>query len=136
MFLVISSIDDHIISYASNSRNAKEYCIQFPLEHVLSNNGTHWKSSPLKSSNVQSHCSVFSQFRISFNHPVALVKISNYKLCHSMEFSNDFLNGTCVVWLSFQGLIQVWDPSISRVSCSQSVLGYESYWNQLEASFP
>ena len=39
MFLVISSIDDHIISYACDSRNAKEYCIQFPLEHILSNNG-------------------------------------------------------------------------------------------------
>ena len=24
-----------------------------------------------------------------------------------MEFSNDFPNGTCVVWLSFQGFIQV-----------------------------
>ena len=52
MFLVIPSIDDHVISYACDSRNAKEYCIQFPLEHILCNNGTHWKSSLLKSSNV------------------------------------------------------------------------------------
>ena len=59
MFLVISSIDDHVISYACNSRNTEENCIQFPLEHVLCNNGTHLKSCSLKFSNVQSHCCVF-----------------------------------------------------------------------------
>ena len=64
MFLVISSIDDHVISYACNSRNTKENWKigKFPLEHVLSNNGTHWKSSPLKFSNVLSHCCVFPRF--------------------------------------------------------------------------
>ena len=52
MFQATPPIDDHVISYACDSWNTKEDCIQFPLKNILCYNGTHWKSSPLKASNV------------------------------------------------------------------------------------
>ena len=52
MFLIISSINDHVISNSSDTWHIKEDAVEFPLENILSNNGTHWKSGPLKPSNV------------------------------------------------------------------------------------
>ena len=137
MFLVISPIDDHVISYACNSRNAEENCIQFPLEHILCNNGTYWKSSPLKSSNVLGPSLCISLILDLIQPSSILVKVSDCEPCHSMEFSHNFLNGMCIIRLSLQGLVQVSRTQVNPKFLVHRVsLGCESYWNQLEASFP
>ena len=94
MFQVAPPIDDHVICYACDSWNAKENCIQFPLKDVLCHNGTHWKSSPLKPSNVQGHCCVFSlnsgsnstiQYPLLKSVIVNLVIPWNFPMISSME---------------------------------------------------
>ena len=52
MLLICFSIDDHVISYTSDTWHTKKNSITFSLEHILCNDGTHWKPCPLEMSNV------------------------------------------------------------------------------------
>ena len=52
VLLIISSINDHVISNSSYTRHIKEDAVKFPLENILSNDETHWKLSSLETSNV------------------------------------------------------------------------------------
>ena len=113
MFLISFSKNDHVICYSRDSWHAEENCIKFSLEHILCNDGTHWKSCPLDPSNVQCHCSQFPGLGVQFHHPITLAKVSYHKLSHSMEFSKYFLDATGVAWFPFQSLIQV--PLIRQI---------------------
>ena len=134
MFLICFSKDSHIISYSSDTWHTEENCIKFLLEHILSYDGTHWKSCLLEPFNVQSHGHQFSWIWVQFHHPVTLFEISNGELGP--------YHGIFQVFPQYPLYSMVLTPrlhsgplDLGRFTVS-SLMNGQLCWNPLEPSFP